>query len=120
MQKLSQLDRHRHLRLVDLHQPHFVRDYPHIDRDAAMAVLHGELPDGSLLTGLDASHRAWSLVGRGWLTAPLRWPLARPLADACYRLFARHRYRVSLWLTGRARCGGDQCDLSATRRKAQP
>ncbi|TQV78938.1 DUF393 domain-containing protein [Exilibacterium tricleocarpae] len=109
MQKLSELDHQRRIRLVDLHEPQFERDYPHIDRNAALAALHGELPDGQVLKGLDTSHRAWSLVGRGWLTAPLRWPLLRLVADGCYRLFARHRYRISLWLTGRARCDGNRC-----------
>jgi predicted DCC family thiol-disulfide oxidoreductase YuxK len=68
-----------------------------------MARIHGVLPDGSLVEGLEVFRRAWGAVGLGWLLAPTRWPLLAPLAEAAYRAFARNRLRI----TGRAvaRCG---------------
>ncbi len=83
--------------------------YPQIDVQQANRILHGIDDKGVLLLGLDVTHRAWQLVGKGWLYAPLRWPLVRPIADRCYLLFANNRYRVSWWLTGRAKCDGKSC-----------
>ncbi|MDF5119601.1 DUF393 domain-containing protein, partial [Vibrio parahaemolyticus] len=54
-------------------------------------------------------HRAWQLVGRGWLYAPLRWRLVKPVADWLYLKFAKNRYRVSYWLTGTSRCNSGSC-----------
>ena len=67
-----------------------------------MARIHGVLPDGTLLEGVEVFRRVYAAVGLGWLVAPTRWPLLRPLCDAAYRWFARNR----LCLTGRA----DACD----------
>jgi len=54
--------------------------------------------------------RAYAAVGFGWLVAPTRWPLVRPLADAAYRWFARNRLR----LTGRGEvCSADRCTVHA-------
>ena len=65
---------------------------------ALMARIHGVLPDGTLIEGVEVFRRAYAAVGLGWLLAWTRWPLLRPLADAAYRIFARNRLR---W-TGRA------------------
>ena len=63
-----------------------------------------------MVTGLDATHAAWQAVGRGWLYAPLRWPVIRIVADMAYNLFARNRYTISYLLTGRRRtCDDGQC-----------
>ncbi len=97
------------IRFVDLHHPDTEARYPELDLAHANAVLHGRLADGTWITGLDVTHKAWSLVGKGHLTAPLRWQPVRPLTDAAYRLFARHRHRLSYWLTGERRC--DACHV---------
>ncbi|MGU3841687.1 thiol-disulfide oxidoreductase DCC family protein, partial [Vibrio diabolicus] len=65
--------------------------------------------NNELILGLDVTHRAWQLVGRGWLYAPLRWPLLKPIADWLYLRFANNRYRVSYWLTGSSRCNSGHC-----------
>jgi len=73
-----------------------------------MARIHGVLPDGTRIVGVEVFRRAYAAVGLGWLVAPTRWPLLRPLADAAYRWFARNRLR----LTGRGEvCTADRCGL---------
>jgi predicted DCC family thiol-disulfide oxidoreductase YuxK len=73
-----------------------------------MARIHGVLPDGTLVEGVEVFRRAYAAVGLGWLVAPTRWPLLRPLADAAYRWFARNRLR----LTGRNQsCSTAQCSV---------
>jgi predicted DCC family thiol-disulfide oxidoreductase YuxK len=75
-----------------------------------MARIHGVLPDGTLVEGVEVFRRAYAAVGFGWLLAPTRWPLVRPLADAAYRWFARNRLR----LTGRGEvCDADRCSVHA-------
>ncbi|ARS52345.1 thiol-disulfide oxidoreductase DCC family protein [Kushneria konosiri] len=103
---LKRLDQGRRIEFENIHAEDFTSRYPDVDREEASAILLGDV-HGQRIRGLDVTHRAWSLVGRGWLTAPLRWPLIRPIADRVYLWFAPRRYRISGWLTGRQRC--DTC-----------
>ncbi|ART63350.1 thiol-disulfide oxidoreductase DCC family protein [Kushneria marisflavi] len=100
---LKRLDQGRRIEFENIHAEDFTSRYPDVDREEASAILLGDV-HGQRIRGLDVTHRAWSLVGRGWLTAPLRWPLIRPIADRVYLWFAPRRYRISGWLTGRQRC----------------
>jgi predicted DCC family thiol-disulfide oxidoreductase YuxK len=68
-----------------------------IDYRAAMGRIHALTADGTVLRDVAVFHRAYQLIGLGWLYAPTRWPLLGPLADAVYRLWAAARLR----LTGR-------------------
>jgi predicted DCC family thiol-disulfide oxidoreductase YuxK len=71
------------------------------------ARIHGVLPDGRVVEGMEVFRRAYAAVGLGWLLAPTAWPGLRRLADAAYRLFARNRLR----LTGRAgECDSHRCE----------
>ena len=97
--------------------PDFPERYPDLNLDDLNARIHGQLEDGTMITGLDVTHKAWSLVGVGWLYAPLRWPVIRWFADRFYIFFAKHRYRISYWLTGKERCEGNRCDISAQSSK---
>jgi predicted DCC family thiol-disulfide oxidoreductase YuxK len=62
-----------------------------------MARIHGVLPDGRLVEGVEVFRRAYAAVGLGWALAWTAWPGLRRVADAGYRWFARNRLR----LTGR-------------------
>ena len=107
------------LRFEDIQQDDFEHRYPQLDWDALNNRIHVQRPDGTVVTGLDATHAAWQAVGKGWLYAPLRWPLIRHVADYAYSLFARHRYSISYWLTGQKRgCGcADNSDQQADENK---
>jgi len=108
---LRRLDRGRgRLAFDDIAAPGF--DASRYGRSQAelMARIHGVLPDGTLIEGVEVFRRAYAAVGLGWLVAPTRWPLLRPLADAAYRWFARNRLR----LTGRNEvCTTDRCAVQA-------
>lgn len=73
-----------------------------------MARIHGRLPDGTWIEGVEVFRRLYSAVGLGWLVAPTRLPIVRNLLDFGYRIFARYR----LWLTGR--CESGKCATSKT------
>ena len=106
---LRRLDRGRgRLAFDDIAAPAF--DASRYGRSQAelMARIHGLLADGTVIEGVEVFRRAYAAVGLGWLVAPTRWPLLRPLSDAAYRWFARNRLR----LTGRNEaCATDRCSV---------
>ena len=108
MQHLKRKDHWGRIHLVAI-QSEEMRLYSHIDTHAAHKVLHGQLASGRGITGLDVTHKAWSLVGYGYVTGILRAPLVRPVADRFYNVFARHRHRIAALLTGKSRCS--QCSI---------
>lgn len=110
MQQLKKHDVMGQLHFVNLNTDDFEQHYPHIDKNRANRILHGQLETGKILLGLDVTCYAWLLVGKHKWLAVLRWPIVRYLADAIYLLFARYRYGISYLLTGQARCRG-QCSL---------
>ncbi len=63
---------------------------------AAMnAEIHAIRPDGSVLRGVPVLRLAYAAVGLGWVLRPTGWAPLRPLFDAGYRVFARHRQTLS-------------------------
>jgi predicted DCC family thiol-disulfide oxidoreductase YuxK len=59
------------------------------------AEIHGVQPGGGLLRGVEVLRLAYTAVGLGWVMRPTGWPLLRPAFDLGYRLFAKHRMRIS-------------------------
>jgi predicted DCC family thiol-disulfide oxidoreductase YuxK len=109
MKQLLSLDVEQSIDLVDINQPGFEEKYPVINKEKADAILHGQLADGSIILGLDVTHKAWSLVGKGRWTAILRWPVVRIFADWAYLVFAKYRHSLSQLITGKSRC--ESCSL---------
>ncbi|MGL5358555.1 MAG: thiol-disulfide oxidoreductase DCC family protein [Shewanella sp.] len=110
MRQLKARDPDDNIELVDLNAENFSSRFSYIDKDYANSILHGETASGQVLLGLDVTCKAWALTGtRPWIQV-LRLPLIKPLADWCYLRFAKHRYRISYLLTGKARCDS-QCQL---------
>lgn len=108
MSALRQRDTKQQIKIINIYSDAFA-DYPQIDPEQANTILHALNQKGELLLGLDVTHRAWQLVGRGWLYAPLRWRIVKPVADWLYLNFAKNRYRVSYLLTGKSRCNTNSC-----------
>ncbi|KZN33691.1 thiol-disulfide oxidoreductase DCC family protein [Pseudoalteromonas luteoviolacea] len=108
MTALTKRDTKGNIKTVDIYAEEF-KSYPNINADKANMILHALDKNGNLLLGLDVTHKAWQLVGMGWLYAPLRWPVIKPIADRFYLVFAKNRYRISYWLTGKSRCESGVC-----------
>lgn len=121
---VAEMDQLRHfntqgsLHFEDITQSDFAHRYPDIDPAAASAILHGKLEDGTLLLGLDVTHKAWSMVGKKRWIGILRWPLIRFAADRAYLFFARNRYRISYLLTGKMRC--EPCQQGTCKTERDP
>ncbi|MBM4153497.1 MAG: DUF393 domain-containing protein [Lentisphaerae bacterium] len=90
---LSRRDRCGRLALVDIRADGFDAARHGADPAAVHAGLHAVMPDGRIVTRMDAVRAAYEAVGLGWLLAPTRWPGLRSLFDAAYDVFARNRLR---------------------------
>lgn len=113
---LERRDRGRgHIQFEDIAAPSFDSGRYGLDDQVLMARIHGVLPDGTVIEGMEVFRRAYAAVGLGWLLAPTRWPGLDRLADRAYRLFARNRLR---W-TGRSiDCESGRCTIGAADRPA--
>jgi predicted DCC family thiol-disulfide oxidoreductase YuxK len=81
-----------------------------LTQEQVMGGLHGVLPDGRVVTRMEAFRHAYTAVGLGWLARPTGWPVLRQLSDLGYLLFARNRVRLGR-LLGRHHCAGGTCKL---------
>lgn len=94
MRSLKNHDKGGKLILVDLHTAGFDTLYPEINIDHAMKILHGTYQDERLL-GLAVTHRAWTLVGKGFWVAPLSWPVFKTVCHWFYLGLAKYRHPIS-------------------------
>jgi predicted DCC family thiol-disulfide oxidoreductase YuxK len=106
---LRRRNRRGQLAFEDIAAPGFDPARYGLERADVMARMHGVLPDGRVVEGMEVFRRAYAAVGLGALLAPTRWPLLRPLFDRAYAVFARNRLR---W-TGR--CEDGTCALPERR-----
>lgn len=103
---LRRLDRGRgRLNLIDFTHPDFDPSQVGVTHEALMGSIHGLLPDGRLVTGMEVFRRAYGTLGLGWLWAPTGWPVLKPIFDWMYRVFAWYRPRFSR----AGRCESDRC-----------
>jgi len=100
---LRRLDRDGRIVFTDISDPGFDPSGTGRDWDELMARIHGRLPDGTLVEGVEVFRLLYAAVGFRRLVALSRLPGVRHLLELGYRLFARHRLR----LTGR--CGDGAC-----------
>ena len=115
MTHLRKADKHQQLTFEDLNATDFCCRFPHINKDKAMNLLHGKMPSGELIYGLDVTYHAWKTVGKHRWLLILRLPVIKFFADMGYTFFARHRQFISKLLMPSSACTNNQC--SANRRK---
>jgi predicted DCC family thiol-disulfide oxidoreductase YuxK len=108
---LRRLDRHRRIRAVDIAQDGFDAGALGVPRAALLARIHGRLPDGTLIEGVEVFRRLYAAVGFGPLVSLTRLPGIAQAFDLGYDWFARNRLR----LTGR--CDAEACDLDSEHAK---
>jgi predicted DCC family thiol-disulfide oxidoreductase YuxK len=98
---LMKRDKKLNVKFTDIADSEFDAELLGKTQAELMARIHGRLPDGTWIEGVEVFRRLYSAVGMGWLVAPTRLPLVRNLLDLGYRIFARYRLR----LTGRCESG---------------
>jgi len=113
---LRRLDRAGRIRFVDIAAPGFDAGAVGLSQEALMARIHGRLPDGTLIDGVEVFRRLYTAVGFGPAVALTRLPGVAQLLDAAYAGFARRRRRLG------GRCDAQTCTPSRapvhTRRDA--
>jgi predicted DCC family thiol-disulfide oxidoreductase YuxK len=103
---LRRLDRAGRVRFVDIAAPGFDAGTVGASHEALMARIHGRLPDGTLIDGVEVFRRLYTAVGFGPVVALTRLPGVTQLLDAAYAGFARRRLRLG------GRCDAQTCTPS--------
>ena len=103
---LARWDRQRRIRFTDIDAPTFHCDDVGMIRDELMTQMHGRLPNGTWLKGVEVFRRMYAAAGFGPLVWLSRLPLLSQLLDVGYAAFARRRLR----LTGR--CTAASCSTT--------
>jgi predicted DCC family thiol-disulfide oxidoreductase YuxK len=109
---LRRWDRRHRIRFTDIDAGSFDPAAVGKTMDELMAEIHGRLPDGELVTGVEVFRRLYSAVGFRRLAALSRLPGIACGLNLGYRIFAKNRLR----LTGR--CRDNACSLDRPQREA--
>jgi predicted DCC family thiol-disulfide oxidoreductase YuxK len=88
---LRRLDRRDRITFTNIAAADFVPDGK--DLATLMARIHGRLPDGTWVEGVEVFRELYAAVGFGPLVALTRLPGISHLLGAAYRVFARNRLR---------------------------
>ncbi len=98
---LRRRDRQHRIRFTDIDADAFDSAGVGKTMDQLMAEIHGRLPDGSVICGVEVFRRLYAAVGFRRLTALTRLSGISNLLNVGYRLFAKNRLK----LTGRCKQG---------------
>jgi len=113
---LRSLDRAGRIGFVDIADADFDAAALGVEFSALMDTIHGRLPNGALIEGVEVFRRLYAAVGLGWLVAPTRWPGISHALELAYRVFAEHRLR----LTGRCADGACAIPEAEAPRSSEP
>ncbi|MGK7954763.1 MAG: thiol-disulfide oxidoreductase DCC family protein [Crocosphaera sp.] len=72
-------------------------DHFGVDYQSAMGRIHAILPDGTILTDIEAFRHVYEVLGMGWVYAITKLPIVGKVANWAYSIWAKLR----LPLTGR-------------------
>lgn len=61
---LKKLNSELNLAFENIYATDFTQRFPHIDKQAADLVLHGQLQSGEMIYGLEVTYQAWAMVGK--------------------------------------------------------
>jgi predicted DCC family thiol-disulfide oxidoreductase YuxK len=104
---LRRLDRRQRIRFVDIAAAEFEAGTAGVSRQALMERIHGRLPDGTLIEGVEVFRRLYAAVGFRWIVSLTRLPGVASTLDAAYGWFARRRVRLA------GRCAEGSCAAGA-------
>ncbi|MCA9247806.1 MAG: DUF393 domain-containing protein [Planctomycetales bacterium] len=102
---LRRRDRHKRIRFTDIDSKAFATHDVGKTQDELMAQMHGRLPSGEWVCGVEVFRRLYSAIGFGLLVMPTRLPGVSHLLDWGYAIFARNRHRIT------GRCTDQTCSI---------
>ena len=94
---LKRMDRHQRILFTNIADAQFDGSCVGKTHEDLMPEIHGRLPDGSWIKGVEVFHRLYDAVGFGSLVWLTRLPLIKQALGIGYVVFAKNRLR----LTGR-------------------
>lgn len=97
------------IRFTDIQAPGFDAAAVGISYADLMRRIHGRLPDGRIIDGVEVFRRLYDAVGFRRLVAFTRWPGVAGTLDLAYKLFAKNRLRFT------GRCTPELCEAPAFR-----
>lgn len=100
---LRRRDRRQRIRFVDIAENGFDAAEVGLPWKTLMDRIHGRLPDGTMVEGVEVFRRLYAAVGFGPLVALTRLPGVKHVFDAAYRVFAKNRLRLT------NRCADETC-----------
>lgn len=106
---LRRLDRRKMIQFTDITSIDFSVDTIGKDYETLMGSIHGKMPDGSWVSGVEVFRQLYSAVGLGPVVAATRLPGVSWMLDQAYGIFARNR----LAWTGRDGCETGTCKVGA-------
>ena len=105
------------IKFTDIDDPSFDVTVVGKSIDELLARMHGRLPDGAWLCGVEVFRRIYSAIGFRWMVFVSQLPVISQVLHAGYWLFAK--YRVGL--TGRCSRGGCSVQaVTACQQKTPP
>ena len=100
IQMLRRKDRKQRIRFTDIADRGFDAATIGIPWATLMDRIHGRLPDGTLVEGVEVFRRLYAAVGFNSVVAATRLPLVAPLLELSYRLFAKKQAQAHRPLFG--------------------
>jgi predicted DCC family thiol-disulfide oxidoreductase YuxK len=104
---LRRFDRRKRIRFTDIAAGEFRPEDYGKTMDQLMAEIHGRLPDGRWVIGVEVFRQLYAALGLGPVVAVTRLPGLSHGLDFAYRFFAKRRLQ---W-TGRCSAQGGHCGL---------
>lgn len=111
---LRRRDGKARIRFTDIAAPGFDAASVGLPWESLMARIHGRLPDGTLIEGVEVFRRLYAAIGFAGLVRVSRAPGLSHLLDLAYHLFAKNRLRFT------GRCTDGACEVHARPAKSVP
>ena len=108
---LKRRDQRRRIQFTDIAQPDFDARSVGTSQETLMRRIHGRLPNGTVIEGVEVFRRLYTAVGFGSIVWITRLPVVSQLLDLGYAVFAKNRLR----LTGRCT---ESCDVQGAGGQA--
>jgi predicted DCC family thiol-disulfide oxidoreductase YuxK len=105
---LRKKDRQQLIQFTDIAADDFDPDPLGRSHDELMARIHGRMPDGTVIEGVEVFRQLYSRIGFGRAVGFSRLPVIKTALEASYRVFAKLRLPVTGRL-GWGRCSQSDC-----------
>jgi predicted DCC family thiol-disulfide oxidoreductase YuxK len=105
---LMRMDQQKRIQFTNIADPSFDPVPLGVTWETLMKKIHGRMPDGELVEGVEVFRQLYDAVGFNRLVAASRLPGVSGALNLGYQLFAKNRLRF----TGRCK---DGCDIPARR-----